>query len=106
MRGMIVSAVKIAIILAMLVVLVAAAIIIALTGSGMAPVKSLNEARNSCALQGQESCIKTGNVPLSWDVKTMTVDGEKASCEEVCGAQDSVCTKSPGSSPRWLGCSK
>jgi hypothetical protein len=72
------------IIVAAVVVLVTALILLTIFGTGMAPISTLSEARNSCRLQGESICKSTGQLPPTWDLQTIKVGGELLSCNQIC----------------------
>jgi hypothetical protein len=77
------------IIVAAVVILVTALVLLTIFGTGITPISTLSEARNSCGLQGKQLCLSTGNLPPTWSLKTVNVAGEMKSCNEICG--DNVC---------------
>jgi hypothetical protein len=87
------------IIVSAVVILVTALVLLTIFGTGIAPVGSLAEARNNCELQGRQLCITTGQLPPTWTLKTMNLNGVMTSCDDVCtqGSAGNNCVQSsPG----------
>ena len=75
------------ILVAAIIILVTAVVIISVFLQGVGPAVGLTEAKSLCQTQLATSCATFGQVPATWSVQNVNIDGEEKSCAQItnCG---------------------
>ncbi|RLI97877.1 MAG: hypothetical protein DRO99_02195 [Candidatus Aenigmatarchaeota archaeon] len=91
--------ISIVIVVSGLVVLTVALVLFSMFGAGMAHMRTIAEAANTCKEEGRVTCDTVNMLPLTWftpGIKTEQTGSNPQSCADVTGCETCSCAKCVG----------
>ncbi len=62
-----------AVVVSAIVILVTALVVITIFSGGAGQIGSITNAQSICQTQGRSSCLSTGQLPLTWEIPTVSI---------------------------------
>jgi len=79
-----------AVVVSAIVILITALVVITIFGGGIGQVGSLTNAKSICETQARSSCLSTGQLPLTWDIPSVSIPATGGSSSLVACSDGSV----------------